>query len=245
MKISTGYLRACLACAAAGSLLGASPARTAESRLLDVEAMLRIAEIGDSAILGWRGSEKTLAHVSPNGKQAVVVVQAGNPDKDTIDGRLLLFDMEAIRHSAKLPAPEVIATFSSGTNYQPIGGVRWLDDHSLMFAGVDGNAPTQVYRLDVRTRTLAQVTREVRPVAAFAPSDQGNGLLVLTQAAHVLPRDNPQCVERGCLVPAGRLTDAINGSGTSVYYPGNVVYYVDMPCFHSTALPSSNSFRGI
>ena len=50
-------------------------------------------------------------------------------------------------------------------------------------------------------------------------------ILVLTYADQVQAKDKPECLIEGCLVSPGRLTDAINAAGKSIWYPGQIAHY--------------------
>ena len=205
----------------------AGPNRTVEpeAKRLDVDAMLKIATIGDPKVIGWLGSDTTIAHLSPDESQVVVVVQEGDPDGNSFRGRLLLFQTSAILAGKETPSPETLVEFESRTNFQPIAGLRWVDNTTLVFAGVEGDDPVQIYRFDLQTRSLARITSEDRPVVTFSTTKDLEDVLVLTYADQVQAKDKPECLTVGCLVSPGRLTDAINSAGTSVWYPGEITHY--------------------
>lgn len=215
-----------LSFAFAGLSLCLGDAHAAEPKHLDVDAMLRIGSVGDSSVLGWRDDQRELAHISPNGTKVAIVVQSGDPADNAIRGQLLLFNVADLLDSHKAPKPQIMAEYASRTNYQPIAGLKWTDDSSLIFAAVDGDAPMQVYRLNIVSKTITQLTNETQPIAAFAMSQDAKGLLVVTDAPPpVAPKDKPECLNRGCRVTATRATDAITGADNRGLFPGNLAYY--------------------
>lgn len=208
--------------------MGFSAAYAAEPKHLDVDSMLRIASIGDSSTLGWMGGggQKQLAHISPDGTKAVVVLQSGDPANNAIIGKLLLFEVSELQDERQTPQPKVLAEFKSRTNYQPIASVRWLDKHTVLFAATNGDAPMQLYRLDLNNGKLAQITTETEAIRAFALSkDTGNMLVVTDAAPPTAPENDPECLAHGCRVVASRLMDAISGADESGSYPGSLAYY--------------------
>ncbi len=83
----------------------------------------------------------------------------------------------------------------------------------------------QIYRFDLQTRSLARITSEDRSVVTFSMTKDLEDILVLTYADQVQAKDKPECLIEGCLVSPGRLTDAINAAGKSIWYPGQIAHY--------------------
>lgn len=216
MTVSVGLLGA----------LGPGPA-LAEQKHLGVDDMLNIATIGDSEVLGWRGSPDQVSHLSPDGRSVALVLQRGHAREGELEGSLLLYDTRSLLSEPRTATPKVLATFRSKTNFQPIAAVRWVDSSTLLFAAVEGEKPMQVYRLDIKTGDLTQISKEGKSVAAFATSGDGKELLTLTYGDQRPAKENPECLRSGCLVSGDRLTDVINGGGQSVLYPGNLSFYAD------------------
>ena len=180
-------------------------AQAEEPKHLDVDAMLSI------------------------GDMVAVVVTSGDPQNDAFKGQILIFYVAALLDETSLPRPEIVAEFSSRTNYQPIARLKWIDDNSLQFAAVDRDAAMQLYHLDIITRKISQLTNETRSIVAFASADDIGGLLVVTEAGPpISPEDNPECLKHGCQVTARRLADAVSGAGKGGVFHGNLAYYDDV-----------------
>ncbi|MFT5331028.1 MAG: dipeptidyl aminopeptidase/acylaminoacyl peptidase [Parasphingorhabdus sp.] len=228
-KFQSRCKRSPLSFAVIGFMFLVNGAQAEEPKHLDVDAMLSIGVMGDSATLGWGGSATNLAHISPAGDMVAVVVTSGDPQNDAFKGQILIFNVAALLDETSLPRPEIVAEFSSRTNYQPIARLEWVDDNSLQFAAVDRDAAMQLYRLDIVTRKISQLTNETRPIVAFASADDIGGLLVVTEAGPpISPEDNPECLKQGCQVTARRLADAVSGAGKRGEYHGNLAYYDDV-----------------
>lgn len=101
----------------------------------------------------------------------------------------------------------------------------------------------QVYRLNVETGDLAQISNEEKSVAGFATSGDGKSLLTLTFGDQRPAKENTECLRKGCLVSGERLTDVINGGGESVLYPGNLSFYADGERRELRSLYSQNIVR--
>ena len=89
--------------AATAGLLGTlcSGSAFAEQDYLGVDDMLNIATIGDSELLGWRGSPDRVSHLSPDGRRVVLVLQRGHAREGELEGSLLLYDTRSLLSDPK------------------------------------------------------------------------------------------------------------------------------------------------
>lgn len=178
---------------------------------ISVDDLVRFAMIGDPGTLEW-DEEMTVrepAVYSPDGSLAAVVVRRGNPQQGTNDGTLLVYRTKDLLRGI---APTVIAEFASRTNYQPIALVRWLSSgDSLVFAATDGARRSAIYRADVRTKTLVQLTSDIPQPIWYDTTPSGDRLVIAGERAKSRPADDPGCRARGCLVTADAFWDAEDG----------------------------------
>lgn len=120
-------------------------------------------------------SETLRRQVSPDGTRAFIVTRQANvaSDRNRYEIRLLHISPEALA-KAQPAAPEVVLAFESDRdpNYADpaIDQVRWWDDQSLLFMGRMKDGQQQVYRLDLTTRDLRQLTHATTPIVSFAVS---------------------------------------------------------------------------
>lgn len=195
-------------------------------KTLDVDGMLKIAAIGDSPVLGWRGYDKELFHLSPDGKRLVFVVIAGDPEHDARKGQIYLVEVADLLDQSRSPQSQMIAEFSSRTNDPPIANLSWDSNHSLVFAAANGDALSQIFRLDVDSGKRSQLTDEKVPISAFAVSADTKDLLVVTSPPPgTRMEEDPACLKRGCEIAGKRIDDATSGARGKPSYPGDLVSY--------------------
>ncbi|MBE0546688.1 MAG: hypothetical protein IH627_03325 [Rubrivivax sp.] len=113
--------------------------------------------------------------VSPDGRKAFIVTRTAEVATDRNLFRVLLLDLNAQRLEARsMVEPRVLLTVAAlkDTSYlsPPIQDVRWAASDTLVFRGRIDDGTSQVYRLDVVTGQLTQLTRETLPIVSFAVS---------------------------------------------------------------------------
>ena len=193
-------------------LLGSFPAQSQGSPIL-VEDVVRFAVIGDPWTLGdVDGDLSRVASYSPDGRYAAVIVRRGNPERGTFDGSLLLYSLADL---ARRPQPVVLAELSSSSDAQPLAFVRWLSDNrTLIFAGTREGGVPQVYRIDIETRVIDQLTEESSVLAGYDITTSGHRLLVAATPLNVPLASDPHCRLSACRVDGSNLWDVERGRGT-------------------------------
>ncbi len=167
-----------------------------ERRRLSIEDMIRYVNIGDPQVAGWAGGERRTADFSPDGKHATVVLSRGNPDEGVVEAVLLLYATDELLDA---PRARVLARFASATNYQPITMVQWADEKTLVFFGTQGKALSQIYRLDVGSGQLQQITREIEQIEQYHLTADGRHLVAITKTpAKPHFSERKECAEAGC-----------------------------------------------
>lgn len=121
-------------------------------------------------------SEALRQQVSPDGTRAFIVTRKAIVASDRNRYEILLLRLSPdVLATQKPGAPEVV--FSFETDKDPyyadpaIEQVRWRDNQTLLFLGRMTDAQQQVYRLDLSTRGLQQLTHASTPIVSFAASD--------------------------------------------------------------------------
>jgi len=115
------------------------------------------------------------ALVAPGGEQAFIVTRRAEVDTGRNLYQILLLDLNPAQLAAGRPLPPqalltVAATQDENYAEPFVRQVRWADAHTLVLLANIGDAPAQVYRLDVRTRALTALTQEALPIVSFAVS---------------------------------------------------------------------------
>lgn len=114
--------------------------------------------------------------VSPDGLRAFIVTRRGDVRRDRTRYEFLMLDLQPGRLSSGQPLPPTsLLTIESSRDNDAIDPFvrepRWADDRTLVFLARVDDAPFQVYKLDVVTRRLEQLTYEPRGIEGFAISD--------------------------------------------------------------------------
>ena len=116
-------------------------------------------------------------HFSPDGRHFVIVIRKGDIRSNTNEYRMLLWrTSDALRGQQ----PETIATMASSSNSPAISDIRWLSDNeSLLFAGEQAGHPRQVYKLNIRTRALIDLSHSETNVDAWTADAEGHRIAYL------------------------------------------------------------------
>lgn len=196
---------------ACSSLSPVSADEQSTSSGLTVEEMIREAVVGDPLVIGSNENERQLAQFSPDGTKAAIIVRRGDPEQGALIAELLLYYTADLLDS---PEPQVLAEFSSRSNYQPIAMVRWLDNDTIVFAGSKGDAVPQVYRLSLADRSLNRLTDEKTVIQNYDISDDGNVLMILAERPVLSVRDRADCLKKGCRITSRRLASAASANAS-------------------------------
>ncbi|MFG6490044.1 prolyl oligopeptidase family serine peptidase [Roseateles sp. BYS78W] len=120
-------------------------------------------------------SESLRQQVSPDGTRAFFVTRKANVASDRNRYEIRLLDISSdVLASGEARAPELVFSFESDQDYNfgdpAIDRVRWWDDKTLVFMGRLKDGQEQVYRLDLLTHDLQQLTWATTPIVSFAAS---------------------------------------------------------------------------
>jgi len=175
--------------------------------LLGVEDMLQIAVIGDPKSLDWNEFTDAGFSISPDRRRVALIVRRGNPAQGTNDAEILIYEDSNFRDGS---APRVVARLASSTNHQPIAFMRWLSADTLAFAGSDGDALPQVYRVDLANRSTTRLTNLASQLLWFDISPRGD-LVTFNEIPASPPAQSPECRRFGCRVSAETVFSARDG----------------------------------
>lgn len=123
--------------------------------------------------------------MSPDGKYFIIVTRSGNLATGKNDYNLLLFqsnqvlaflnqdDKTTSKSQAKLPEGKILAQISTSLNESAFQEIIWLEDNKTLafigwFNSEKGQTPGQVYRFDIRSRTMTKLTNHPRPIMSYA-----------------------------------------------------------------------------
>lgn len=177
---------------------------------VSVADLVRFASIGDPSREGRESAAKPGA-LSPDGRLVAVLVRRGNPEASTNDADLLVFTTADLLTNGR---PQLVTTFASATNQQPISHLRWLgDSRTLVFAGAQGTSASQVYQVDLNDLNVRSLTAGSDPLTWYDITPSGDKLITISEAPFIRPEEDPTCMKRGCRVVAASLALAEQSIG--------------------------------
>jgi dipeptidyl aminopeptidase/acylaminoacyl peptidase len=186
-------------------------------RPISAADLARFAIVGDPQALDWNdnGWSAPPGLFSPDGRHVAVIVRRGDPDTGSNEATLTVYrTAELGLHTTAVAS----ARFASTSNYQPVAYARWLDDNQrLLFAGTNGEEPSQVYELDLRNSAVRALTHEREQIVWYGTTARGSHVVTLSQRQKHPPANDPICIKRGCRISVDRLFEVDYGSaGSSV-----------------------------
>jgi dipeptidyl aminopeptidase/acylaminoacyl peptidase len=112
-----------------------------------------------------------VAQFSPDREKFVVVLRRGDLENNTNEYSMLLWQTQDIFRS---PASDVLLTMSSSSNRPAIQNVKWLpDNETVVFLGENVGEQSQLYALNVQTRTLRKLSESRDNILAYDVSPSG------------------------------------------------------------------------
>lgn len=190
---------------------------TEDLQPVTVNDLVRFAYIGDPRTLDDTDPRSDDAGIlSPDGKRVAVVVSRGNPEAGTNDATLLVYETAELLEN---PTPVKLAEFASATNHRAMAFVVWLaDNETLLFAGTQGEQPSQVYRVSLRDRKVQQLTALTTQLTGFDVDAAGQRMLISAEQPRHPSADNPQCTQVACRISGDGMFDWVYGlaSGSDI-----------------------------
>lgn len=140
--------------------------------------------------------------ISPGGEHAFIVTRRADVTTGTNLYQILLLDMNPDRLAAGRPLPPqtLLAVAATRDEYfaEPyLRQVRWVDERTLVFLAHIGDAPAQVYRLDVSTRRMDALTQATQPIVSYAVSRDLRRVLYTVQVPNPPLQDGASSVVVG------------------------------------------------
>ena len=138
----------------------------------------------------WHDDDTLQTQVSADGDRAFIVTRTAHVDTDTNKFEILLLDLNPARLAAsRQAAPILLLTVSAradeGDAKPSLQDARWVGNRTIAFRARMNDGPYQVYRIDVLTRRLTQMTDAPHGVLFFdLPAD-------LRRVVYVAPVPNP------------------------------------------------------
>ena len=148
------------------------------------------------------GPEELRALASPDGRRAFIVTRRADVTSDRNFFEIQMLDLNPRRlTSGRWLPPRTLLTVpaSKDESYaEPsVDQVRWRGNRDLVFIARLGDARAQVYRLDVFSGRLRQLTREKHPIASFDVSRDMQRVLYAVQLPNPPLREGKHSVVVG------------------------------------------------
>ena len=140
--------------------------------------------------------------ISPDGTQAFIVTRRGDVASDKNRYEIQLLDMTP-DHLATQRGPAPVTVFSAAmsrdNNFasQAMQDVRWADRRTLVFLARLDDESFQVYRLDVVSRELVQLTHETNFIVSYAVSQDLRRVVYAVQVPNPPLREGQHAVVVG------------------------------------------------
>lgn len=179
------------------SMLGAAASpRPAGPSVRELVEFKRIVQPRD------RSADSLREQVSADGTRAFIVTRKAEVATDKNRYEIQLLQVAASRlATGRVPPPEIVlsvAVAHDGDYASPaLQKVRWWDDRTLIFLARLNSPTLQVYRLDLATRQLTQLTREAHPIVSYAASADMKRLVYAAQVPNPPLRDGERSVVVG------------------------------------------------
>jgi dipeptidyl aminopeptidase/acylaminoacyl peptidase len=142
---------------------------------------------GNSSFFG-DDSDRHAASFSPDGKRFVLVLRKGNPEQNTNDFSVLLYQTT---DALQGPKPEILLKMSSSSGRDAISRIRWLaDNDTLLFLGENPGEVSQLYSFQIGNRTLKKLTNQPTAIINYDCTRNGGTI------AYIAERSASKVIER-------------------------------------------------
>lgn len=127
--------------------------------------------------------------ISPDGKRLFVLTRCGNLDTGQNEYSLWLYDVRELaafvndRSKAALPTRHLLVRLATPRPEPAMAQVVWAGSEALTFIGDSGQATAQVFRVDISSRSVVQLSHHPTDVVSYAFSAPFQKLLYAAYAA--------------------------------------------------------------
>lgn len=222
---------------APASVVGASPDPGLGPTVKDVVEFTRIVEPAR------RDNDTLQTQISANRQHAFVITRRGDVQTDKNRFEILLLDLEPSRLAEGRPrSPERVFVVDSKKDQSyispSISDARWVGNNTIVFRARIRDALFQIYRLDVKTRRLTQLTFANHPIVSFAVSDDLERVLLLAR----LPNPPMPAGARSLVVQNHSFWNVIHGQNDASAQKPRHQYFVTASGSRSAPIALGGSF---
>jgi dipeptidyl aminopeptidase/acylaminoacyl peptidase len=147
-------------------------------------------------------AEAMRSQVSADGTRAFIVTRKSDVAHDVNHYEIQLLHLSAERLARyKVPEPETVFAAAVEQDYSEgkpaLDDVRWYDERTLIFRAKLKDSTYQIYRLDLPTRELKQLTRETHPIVSYEAAAKSPRLVYTVQVPNPPMRDGARSIVVG------------------------------------------------
>ena len=122
-------------------------------------------------------SNRSVAHISPDGRKVIVILRKGNLLTNTNEYSLLLWQTAELFNRT---LPEIVLRMSSSSSRGAMNDLKWLEDsETVSFLGEHTGELQQLYTFNIRSRELRKVTSHSSNVLGYSMSANGTHVAFL------------------------------------------------------------------
>jgi dipeptidyl aminopeptidase/acylaminoacyl peptidase len=184
--------------------------QTSEKRRITVRDTIEMTEFADRGYFLGGAPSSPVAIFSPDGKQFLIRLKKGDVERNLVKYWLLLFRTSEAFQS---PAGRAVVSMESSSNREAIAQVRWLDNESIAFLGENPGGIPQVFRANVSTNRVLQLTHHPTAVVSYDISRDGREIVyeAVPQAKNLLETERVR--REGWVVTSQYVSDLFAAGG--------------------------------
>lgn len=181
--------------------------RTVGKHQITVKDTIEMTEFADRGYFLGGAPASPVAIFSPNGKQFLLRLKKGNVERNLVEYWLLLYQTDEVFRS---PVANVLVAMSSSSNREAIQQVRWLDNENVVLLGENPGGSPQVFRVEVSTRRMVQLTHHPTAVVSYDISRDGQEIVYEAAPSPKRVLESQQIRRRGLVITSQSLDDLLH-----------------------------------
>jgi dipeptidyl aminopeptidase/acylaminoacyl peptidase len=179
-------------------------------RRITVKDTIEMTEFADRGYFLGGAPSSPVAIFSPDKKRFLIRLKKGDVGRNVVEYRLLLFKTSEVFHS---PSGNVLLAMSSSSNREAIQQVRWLDNRTITFLGENVGTSPQVYRADIFTKRVVELTDHPTAVVSYDISRDGREIVYEAAPSPKQVLATEKVRRNGVVITSQSLDDLLNDGG--------------------------------
>jgi dipeptidyl aminopeptidase/acylaminoacyl peptidase len=179
-------------------------------RRITVKDTIEMTEFADRGYFLGGTPTSPVAIFSPDQKRFLIRLKQGNVERNVVEYRLLLYETEKALTSS---SGKVILQMSSSSNREAIQEVRWLDNETIAFLGENAGTLPQVFRMDIPSDRILQLTHHPTAVVAYDISRDGQQIVFEAAPGRTKSAETEQALRHGVVIDSQSVDELLDGGG--------------------------------